>query len=177
MEGQELDEVLARFSKKRTQAVASYRKFIADGIASGHREDLIGGGLKRSLFGREACAERTAYDERILGSGEFVEVLTGGNKLQESERLPLSLAELLHKVCEVTGVNEDALQRSTRERTVARTRAIFCWLAVHECGYTGKEAGTAAGLGSSGVAIAIRRGGDLLRNEPTLRERFVGGVS
>jgi REP-associated tyrosine transposase len=177
MEGQELDEVLARFGKNRTQAQRGYRQFIADGIASGHRNDLTGGGLKRSLLGRADCTERTAYDERILGSGEFVEILTGGDKRQGPKRMPVSLAELLQKVCEVTGIREAMLLRPTKERAVARARAIFCRLAVHEFGYTGKEAGTAAGLGSAGVSIAIRRGEELLRSEPTLRTKIVGGGS
>jgi REP-associated tyrosine transposase len=176
MEGQELNEVLARFGKNRAQAQRGYRQFIADGIASGHRDDLTGGGLKRSLLGCEEKTERTAYDERILGSGDFVEILTGGNKLREPKRLPpLSLAELRQKVCEISGVREETLLQTTKERAVARARAIFCLLAVHELGYTGKEAGAAAGLGSAGVSIAIRRGEELLRNEPALRAKIVGG--
>ncbi len=51
--------------------------------------------------------------------------------------------------------------RSGKER--ATTRAILCYLAVRDFGYTGKEAGTETGLGSAGVSIAIRRGEALLK--------------
>lgn len=174
LEGQDRDEVLARFARGRARALRGYRQFIADGIAAGHRNDLTGGGLKRSRLGREESRERTAYDERILGSGEFVETLTRGDRILESKRLLLSLVELLLKVCEVTGVKSEMLLRPGKERTVARSRAIFCCLAVHEFGYTGKEAGTAVGLGSAGVSIAVKRGEELLKKEPALRERIAG---
>lgn len=173
MEGQEADEVLARFGKNRARARRGYQQFVADGVAAGRQDDLSGGGLKRSLFGREESAERTACDERILGSGEFVDILTQGGKGGEAQRLQLSLTELLQRVCTVTGVESARLQRPGRERAVARARAIFCCLAVHEFGYTGKEVGTASGLGSAGVCIAIRRGEELIENEPVLRERIV----
>lgn len=174
MAGQELNEVLARFAKTRVRAQHGYRQFVADGIAADHRNDLSGGGLKRSLLGRGDAAERMACDERILGSGEFVEIMRGEERLQESKSCPLSLAELLQKVCLLTGVEAETILRPTKERAVARARAIFCRLAVHEFGYTGKEAGATAGLGSAGVSIAIRRGEELLKNDPTIRERIVG---
>ena len=77
MAGQETDEVLARFGNGHNRSLPGYRQFIADGIAAGRRTDLVGGGLKRSLLDREESREYEAYDERILGSREFVETLTG----------------------------------------------------------------------------------------------------
>ncbi|MBV5339732.1 MAG: hypothetical protein J0665_09240 [Deltaproteobacteria bacterium] len=44
-------------------------------ITAGHREELIGGGLKRSQSGCEEIRDIRAYDERILGSGGIVEAL------------------------------------------------------------------------------------------------------
>ncbi len=173
MEGQETDEVLARFGNDRARARRGYRQFVTDGVAAGRRDDLVGGGLKRSLLGREESAEPTRYDERILGSGEFVDILTQKNGVGEVQRPQLSLTELLQRVCAVTGVEPARLQRPGRERAVARARAIFCYLAGHEFGHTGKEVGTMAGLGSAGVCIAIQRGEKLAHSEPTLRERVI----
>lgn len=173
MDGQERDEVLARFGKNRASALQGYRQFISDGIATGRRNDLVGGGLKRSMLGQEESSERMAYDERILGSGEFVEILTRGDKMLEY-RQSLSLTDLLQSVCAITEVKAATLKRPGKERAVARARAIFCCLAVREFGYTGKEAGMVAGLGSAGVCIAVRRGEELINGEPALRERIVG---
>ncbi len=173
MEGQATNEVLERFSNSRVRSVRGYRQFVADGIAAGRREDLVGGGLKRSLLGSLMSREVTAYDERILGSGEFVEMLIDGDNRPEQRGPHLSLDELLRKVCTATGVATDNLLQPGRVRSVARARAILCCLAVREYGYTAKEAGKATGLGSVGASIAVRRGGELLKKEPTLREQVV----
>lgn len=174
LEGQDKDEVLARFGKNAKRAVREYRQFVADGIAAGRRDDLVGGGLKRSRSGCGEDREIAAYDERILGSGGFVEGLTGGDSLGEQKRSPLPLADLLRNVCEITGVDVAAIGRPGKERAVAGARAIFCCLAVREHGYTGKEAGAATGLGSAGVSIAVRRGAELMKKDPSLRERIAG---
>jgi REP element-mobilizing transposase RayT len=73
--------VLGHFGRSVRAARRAYREFAADGIADGRRPDLTGGGLFRSLGGRASLAllqkdrERWAYDERILGSSEFVEAV------------------------------------------------------------------------------------------------------
>ena len=175
MEGQERDEVLARFGRGKAHAVREYRQFVADGIAAGRREDLIGGGLKRSQVHRQENKEITAYDERILGSGGFVETLTrGGNNIREQKKPVLSLADLLQNVCGMTGVDAQVMRRPGKERTAARARAIFCCLAVREYGYSGKEAGAATGLKSSGVSIAVQRGEKLMKKDPAMREKIMG---
>lgn len=172
MKGQEADEVLARFGEGTALSLRRYRQFIADGIAAGHREDLIGGGLRRSLLGRESGKELTVYDERVLGSGEFVATLFKGDNRRE-RLAPLARAELLRRVCKVTGVDAEMIIRPGKERAIARARAIFCCLAVRDYDYSGKEAGSVTGLGSAGVSIAVRRGEELMKKDPLLRERIV----
>lgn len=68
----------------------------------------------------------------------------------------------------MTGVAADRMQCPGKERAVARARAIFCCLAVHEYGYTCTEAGKSIGIGSAGASIAVRRGAELLKNNPEL---------
>jgi putative transposase len=174
MEGQEIDEVLARFDKKKTRSLRGYRQFVSDGIGVGRRDDLVGGGLKRSRLDREDNHEHEAYDERILGSGGFVETLTGADSRPEAKRAPLPLVAILQKVCDVTEMDAEKLKRSGKERAAAGARAIFCFLAVREYGHTGKEVGSLTGLGSSGVSIAVRRGEEVMRNNPSLRKMIVG---
>jgi REP element-mobilizing transposase RayT len=174
MEGQTTNEVLSRFGTSRVRALRAYRQFIADGVAAGHRDDLRGGGLKRSQPDYEDRGEISAYDERILGSGEFVTLLTRRDDLFQESKPLLSLDALLQKVCAITGVDAERLIQPGKERAVARARAIFCCLAVREYGYTAKEAGKATGLGSVGASIAVRRGGELLKSDPLLRDKVVG---
>ena len=134
MEVQETNAVLSRFGKSRARAQRGYRQFVADGVATGHRDDLIGGGLKRSLQSCGASREIIAYDERVLGSGEFVEMVTPGNdRVERGNHLP-SLSDLCQKVCSATGVSPDQLRSPGKNRTVARSRAIFCCLAFQKYG-------------------------------------------
>lgn len=71
--------VLAWFGHKVGESRREHRQYMAEGISQGRRPDLVGGGLIRSQGGwsavktmrRLGIAQRG--DERILGSGEFVE--------------------------------------------------------------------------------------------------------
>ena len=169
MEGQETDTVLSRFGKSRVRAQRGYRQFIADGVATGRRDDLIGGGLKRSLLGCGASREIIAYDDRVLGSGDFVEMVSPGNDGVERGKRPPSLTDLCQKICSATGVTPEQLRSPGKERTVARARAIFCCLAFTKYGYTGKAAGQEVGLGPVGASRAVRRGREILQREPEIQ--------
>ena len=67
-------------------AKRAYRKFVEGGVEQGRQSDLIGGGLIRSQGGWAAVRDmlrqgvREKSDERILGSGEFMQQL-----IRESE--------------------------------------------------------------------------------------------
>ena len=76
------------FSKRRKGAREKYESFVADGVESGKQEELVGGGL-RGFLKEAGGAVITAYDDRILGSGDFVEQLR-----QENERLKELVADL-----------------------------------------------------------------------------------
>ena len=168
MEGQETNAVLSRFGKSRVRAQRGYRQFVADGVATGRRDDLIGGGLKRSLLGCGTNRDSIAYDERVLGSGDFVEMVSPGNdRIERGNRSP-SLTELCQKVCSATGVTPEQLRSPGKERTVARARAIFCCLAYKKYGYTGKAAGQEVGLSPVGASLAVRRGWEILQREPEI---------
>ena len=76
---QDTDAVLARASRpgdeKRRVGIGI---FVLAGWNEGHRHEFTGGGLVRSAGGWEALAgrefeDREAADERVLGSGRFVE--------------------------------------------------------------------------------------------------------
>ncbi len=75
---QDRAEILVRFSTKKRESISRYRQFAEDGIAQGRREELTGGGLRRSAGGWEAlqdlriAGEYWRGDERILGDGDFV---------------------------------------------------------------------------------------------------------
>lgn len=76
---QETKEILRYFGRRRKTAVKRYIGFLEEGNSLGRRPELVGGGLLRSVGGwSEVVSMRRrgvgmASDERILGSGGFVE--------------------------------------------------------------------------------------------------------
>lgn len=74
---QDVNAVLAQFGGREKAAKESCRRFVAEGIKLGRRPELVGGGFDpmggSEVKNRRRDKEREAYDERILGSGEFVE--------------------------------------------------------------------------------------------------------
>jgi len=73
-----IEDILLLFGANLGEARKRYRHFVKQGVDQGTRPELQGGGLVRSaggnkvgLLGREK-EEREKGDERILGSGDFV---------------------------------------------------------------------------------------------------------
>lgn len=167
--GQRTDEVLTRFGDDKNIAVASYRDFVAEGIALGKRDELVGGGLRRYL---KFCGSNDfqAYDERILGSGEFVEQIWREPPDPKSTATPLPLGELMERVAAVFGIDVVALPRGCKERHVSDARGAICYIAIKRLGYHGIDLTKSLGISESGVVLAARRGEALYESIPELRE-------
>jgi REP element-mobilizing transposase RayT len=158
-------EILARFGAKVGRARQAHRDFVAAGVPLGRRPEFQGGGLLRSHGGWAAVAAlrrgREAYlaDERILGSSEFVEALR--ESLQAATPSPATrrpLADLIARVCAVTGCSPTALQRGSRVAPVARAREGVAYLAIEVEGYTGRAVAGLLGVGTPSVYKAAQRG-------------------
>ena len=66
-DAQETGSILERFGKNTTTARRNYCQFVSDGIKTGRRDDLVGGGLKRSQ-GDRPNIEYESFDERVMGT-------------------------------------------------------------------------------------------------------------
>ena len=168
MPGQNTEEVLSYFGRQLKAARRKYREFVIRGISQGRREELTGGGLRRvrQLTGRD---ETEPFDERILGSGEFVERLRGGEVHSDniSGRMPID--ELVERVAKTFGTQGENLKRRDRSREVVNARNMICYFAVREMGRNGVEIGRILNLSRSGVSIAADRGEAMIQNNPSLR--------
>jgi len=78
-EFQDTEYVLASFAKTVPVARKRYLSYVETGLSQGRRNDLMGGGLIRSLGGwaevkgaKEKVRDRIKGDERILGGSDFV---------------------------------------------------------------------------------------------------------
>jgi len=163
---QEREYVLNQFSEKRGRAIRAYRKFMEGGKDQGRREELVGGGLVRSLGGWSQVLslrgreKRVKHDVRILGGEDFV-----GQILKEADR---GLRRQLHwgrrkdliddvikRLCKEEGVEEEELRNGGKRRKVSQARARISNYLSHEMGVPLAEIARQVGVCTSAVAKAI----------------------
>jgi putative transposase len=159
-EWQETEEILRYFGRRRKVAIKRYVAFIEKGISLGKHPELVGGGLLRSVGGwSEVVSMRrrgmgTASDERILGSGGFVERVISEAEAKEKETLRLrrkvpDLSALLKEVGEREEMDMEKLRAGRRTREVVRVTKLFCQMAVRKFGYTGASVARLLGVTTS----------------------------
>ena len=167
--GQVVDEAFNQFGTQLSDARKNYRQFVADGIAQGNREELVGGGLRRSEKGADMAGEFESFDDRVLGSSTFVEALRQDVKLNKKLPKTYTLSEIQKVVCKLFGVEADVILRRTRMSAASEARAIFCYIATRLFWIKGKEVGRFLAIGPAGVSRAITRGEQLLRDRQKLK--------
>jgi putative transposase len=174
---QERGEVLTRFGKNEPSAIAGYRQFIKDGWAMGRRDDLIGGGLRRSAGGWQALLamrrnkDYQRGDERILGDGDFVnEVLKASEEaLAETTRLGQegwTWEKLVQRACETKRLSPQDLKRKGRGNAISQAKAMLADAGLHRLGMKQKDIAEKLGVSQgalSQIYRASQRGvGDIL---------------
>jgi len=138
-----IEDVVLHFGDTLNVARRSYRQFIKNGIDQGTRPDLQGGGLVRSaggnkvdLLGRKK-QDREKGDERILGSGEFVEtILADSEKIEGYKFLKkVSLSELVETVSTYLDADKYEVLSGNRRKKNCHARGLICFLAAKSMGY------------------------------------------
>ena len=166
LEGQSVDDVLFIFAKGKREATRRYRHFVADGVALGKRVEL-GGGRRMSRLLLEERGEEP-YDERILGSGEFVEELRMRREFESKFPRAMEIKEIIAQVCRHFGIDPEELRLKTRAARITDVRSVVCFLAVRQVGHSGVEVGRHANLRRAGVSVAAGRGENMVKNDPVL---------
>jgi REP element-mobilizing transposase RayT len=169
--GQGTKEILKRFSRGPVKGRELYWQFVADGIDQGRRDDLVGGGLKRSQGDVSSAEDVVSFDARVLGSGKFVEQLRQQEGLQDKLDPAMSLSQLIDRVGSLLNVSPEAIRRPSKTRLPALARGLVCYLAVRKLKLKGVEVGQVLCLGPSGVSLAIRRGEQLILEHPEVVEQ------
>ena len=157
---QDVGAVLGYFGRWKKRAMVAYEKYVREGMEKGRRPELVGGGLIRSLGGWSEVlslrrrGEKTVSDERILGSGEFIEQLLSEAEEKAKEtlgwrgRVP-SLQTLLSKISKRDGVEEEKIRGGDRRGLVVGVRKLFCQVAVRKLGYSGAAVARFLGVTTS----------------------------
>ena len=167
-EWQDRAYVLSWFGKKESNAKRAYHQYIKEGIEEGRREDLVGGGLIRTLGGWSQVLsvrrskEKVLSDERILGNGEFVERIIGEAdtkiKCQVSINERMIRAEKrIHDICKKEGISEEELKGGSRRGRISQIRAQLAIELGENYGLTLAETGRQLGVSTSAISRIFMR--------------------
>lgn len=157
LRGQVTDEILQRFANRVQRARHAYLQFVADGVAQGFRDELAGGGLHRSTQGAREAEGVCVFDQRVLGSGEFVDQVLQQAK-QPPRLAPMPLAEVLLHVSHHFDIPAESLRQRKRSRSVCEARSLLCYFAVREMAISGEQVGRLLNISRAAVSFAASRG-------------------
>ena len=171
---QDIEWILELFDKRVAIARRKYRVFVQEGISLGKRDDLTGGGLIRSSGGWAAVkAMRRAKmfqksDERILGSGDFVERVLSEAQEQMDRKYALGaqgydLDKIAARVADLMGLEAFEIWSLGRERRRVQARSLLCYWAVRDLGISMAELSRRLKLSLSGISLAVKRGEKIAR--------------
>jgi len=160
--------ILGQFASTKRKAIGAYHRFVQDGLDEGRRPELTGGGLIRSQGGwsqvlaLRSKGEKESSDERILGSGEFVDQI-----LQEAEERLLrqmrfrrkgkSIEDIIREECGKRKVSEKELRKGSRRTLVSEVRAAIAHRSKEELGVSGAEIARHLGVNTSSINRALAK--------------------
>ena len=167
---QDRDYVLKWFGKREPAARTAYRSYIKKAIGKGRRPELVGGGLIRSLGGWSAVkamrrsGERELSDDRILGSGEFVERIIKEAEAKIKFQLSVGgnhqkINEYMSKICKNEKISLEELKGGSRRKAVSGVRGRIAVELVKGHGVALAEVARRVGVSTSAISKIIKRAG------------------
>ncbi|MBI5409055.1 MAG: transposase [Nitrospirae bacterium] len=162
------EDVLSEFAGTKRKAITEYRQFVKDGIGQKHDPQFSGGGLIRSQGGWSQVlslrrkAEKEEYDERVLGSGDFVHAILREAEEKEKRQLKirrtgLTLSRVIEEEVKKTKVSLQELKNGSRRKAVSETRAKVARRGVEELGVSCAELARHLGVCTSSVSRVIAK--------------------
>ena len=177
---QNTQEILSRFGRTETEARRKYREFVIEGAGQDRREELMGGGLIRSLggIGKAILAglTNTVYDQRILGGGDFVEGIM--KKIEQKEgRIPknkIEIDELIHRVCKYYNIKVENVLTNKKQRGLSKPRAIIIRIGIDMLGLSGSDLGRKLSVSKSWVSKLNKMGEEVISKEEGIPKEILG---
>ena len=167
----ETEEVLSNFGRTEQEARKEYRKYIKAGVETEEPIDFEGGGLIRSLGGYWESAKaigkkgrrKESADERILGSGKFVEEILKHTEEQEKEQSRLQregwdFERTMQRAAQAVGVEPEELNYRGRSDNRSRGRSLLCKWLVEDLGMTQRDVGEKLGVKRAAVGHMVKKG-------------------
>lgn len=160
--------VHSQFGTHKKAARNAYHKFVAEGMALGKSPELTGGGLVRSKGGwsHVVSARRSGakgeFDERILGSSDFVSAIL--REAEEKTRRQLKLrqtgkviADIIEDECRKEQISPTELSGGSRRKKVSAIRAVIAKRGLDELGLSMADIARHVGVTTSSIAKAVAR--------------------
>jgi putative transposase len=155
--------VLAQFGGREGEAKAACQRFVVQGLVHGRRPELMGGGLVLSLGGRGEVRSRrqrkarTVSDERILGSGHFVEkILREAQARTQRQHAAWTRSgraeQVIVQTCKRNGVSLTELRAGSRLGKLPELRADLACRLVDDFGLPVAKVARELGISTSGVS-------------------------
>jgi hypothetical protein len=165
---QERDYVLGRFGNAEKTAIREYHEFVKARINEGRKPELVGGGLIRSMGGWSEVVSkrrrgiRELTDERILGSGAFVEqILRDADEKAKEQLMPeirtKTIAGVIEEICEKKGITVQELRAGGRRAEVSHARREIALILVQKYGISFAEIARNVGVTTSGIYRILER--------------------
>ena len=107
----------------------------------------MGGGLRRSQKASGGQEGLESFDDRVLGSGEFVESLRQDAIIRALLPPKLSMPHLQEIVCNLFAVEPQAILLRARKDNVSEAKTVFSYAAIRLLGLKGSEVGKHLGMG------------------------------
>jgi putative transposase len=174
---QDVGHVLHAFGRTAGKGRRAYLTYITEGIGRGRREELVGGGLVRSIGGweevkrlRMGVQAHCKSDERILGDPEFVEEVLAAaeealTRRAASRRRPHALEEIAERVAGIYRVDVEEILRAGRQGERVQARSLFCFWATQELGISLTELARRLGMSTPAIGYAVQRGEAIAHTE------------
>ncbi len=162
------DDVLLQFNNTKRKARNTYRKFVEEGFLMGQKPELTGGGLIRSRGGWSQVlsarrrGRREEYDERILGSGDFVNTILKEAEEKQVRQLKLrrsgrTITNIIEEECKKRKISAKEIQAGIRRQKISEARAAIALRGREELGLSAAEMARHLGVNTSSVVRALER--------------------
>jgi putative transposase len=159
-------DTLKEFGATKRKAIAAYRQFVREGVGQKHDSTFSGGGLVRSHSGwsqvlsQRRKQRKEEYDERILGSGDFVHaVLKEAEEKQSRQvklrRTGLTIDRIVEQEVKKSKISINELKAGSRRQIVSNTRATIALRAVEELGLPCAEIARQLGVCTSSISRVV----------------------
>ena len=165
---QDIDYVLSWFGKRVGEARKNYYQYMKEGLPQGKRPELVGERMLRSHRGRSVIStlqksgNSLLEDQRILGTGDFVEKVLNefGQQhkycLHPFERIK-RMQSIIQTTCNKEGINIQELRTGCRRGRIPRIRYSLALNLVKELGIPSVEIARELGVSVSAISKILCR--------------------